>query len=68
MTLEDIQDTPHFRQEVGKEAVAGIGRTPKGLDIVLNADRLSLIDRSYYEGKYREMAFHIFSGTCRHSK
>ena len=40
MTLEDIQDTPHFASEVGKDAVAGIGRTPKGLVIVLNADRL----------------------------
>ena len=40
MTLEDIQDTPHFASEVGRDAVAGIGRTPKGLVIVLDADRL----------------------------
>ena len=40
MTLEDIQDTPHFSIEAGKDAVAGIGRTTKGLVIVLNADRL----------------------------
>jgi len=40
MTLEDIQDTPHFASEVGRDAVAGVGRTPKGLVIVLDADRL----------------------------
>ncbi len=40
MTLEDIQDTPHFSSEVGKDAVAGIGRTERALVIVLEADRL----------------------------
>lgn len=40
MTLEDIQDTPHFASEIGRDAVVGIGKTPRGLVIVLEADRL----------------------------
>lgn len=40
MTLEDIQDTPHFASEVGRDAVTGIGRTAKGLVIVLESDKL----------------------------
>lgn len=40
MNLDDIQDTPHFSIEVDNDAVAGIGRTAKGLVIVLEADKL----------------------------
>lgn len=40
MTMDNIQDTPHFAAEIESDAVTGIGRTDRGLVIVLDADRL----------------------------
>lgn len=40
MTLEDIQNTPHFAAEIEKDAVVGIGRIKEKLVIVLNADKI----------------------------
>jgi purine-binding chemotaxis protein CheW len=40
MTLEDIQNTPHFAAEIKRDAVAGIGRIKEQLVIVLTADKI----------------------------
>jgi purine-binding chemotaxis protein CheW len=40
MTLEDIQNTPHFAAEVERDAVTGIGKVKEKLVIVLNADKI----------------------------
>jgi len=40
MTLEDIQNTPHFAAEIERDSVIGIGREKEQLVIVLDADKI----------------------------
>jgi len=51
MTLDDIQNTPHFAAEIEKDAVIGIGREKERLVIVLDADKILTAEEARIIGK-----------------
>jgi len=51
MTLEDIQNTPHFAAEIERDAVIGIGREKEQLVIVLDADKILTAEEVRIIGK-----------------
>jgi purine-binding chemotaxis protein CheW len=44
MSLEDIQNTPHFTSEIDKDSVVGIGRHEGRLVIILEVDRILSVE------------------------